>query len=62
MPVTYGAGTFTIGSGADNTMRAESGTTCTVSVGAGTATYSIGDNQMPLTVSGRVVIFSKISD
>ena len=62
IPVTYGSGTFTLANPAENSMSAESGTTCTVSVAGGESEYFIRDNAMPMSVSGKLVTFTKISD
>jgi len=62
IPVTYGDNTITFANPADDSMKANSGTTCTVSVSGGTFEYRIADNKLPMSVSGQLVMFNKISD
>ena len=62
IPVTYGDNTVTFTNPAENTMKANSGTTCTLSVSGGTFAYRIVDNTLPMSVSGGIVSFKKISD
>lgn len=62
IPVTYGDTTVKFAHPAESTMKANSGTTCTVSVAGGTWPYQIVDNTLPMSISDRTLEFTKISD
>ena len=62
IPVTYGERTVVFANAGENSMKANNGTTCTVTVSEGPFEYRITNNTLPMGVSGRVVLFGKISD